>query len=138
MTTLSVCLCTFFFPSGASVIECGCIFTFPSSLGAFFLSPYRPSRIDLTKVLPVTAADAHVSCALPCLPTHQCGGRCVCVCALLCPGRTRCSNQAASSVCQRSNRVCVFTQCSGVAPAKISNQFLQSVLSLHQCFLNFI
>lgn len=53
------------------------------SLTTLLLAPYGLSTIDLTKVLPVTTADAHVSCALLCLPTHQWDGRCVCVCSLL-------------------------------------------------------
>lgn len=45
--------------------------------------PYRLSRIDLTKALPVTTADAHVSSALLLLPTHQWDDRCVCVFSIL-------------------------------------------------------
>lgn len=43
----------------------------PPSSSLLLLAPHRLRRIDLTKVLPVTTADAHVSSALLCFSTHQ-------------------------------------------------------------------
>lgn len=68
------------FSSGATV--CAYVYKCISAFLSFLFCPPHSSpgaEQDLTKVLPVTTADAHVSSALPCLPTYQWGGRCVCV-----------------------------------------------------------
>lgn len=69
------------------------------SLSLLFLTtllpaPHRLSRIDLTKVLPVATADAHVSSPVP-PDTSVRLQVCACVCVrtrlcvrVICPGRT--------------------------------------------------